>query len=110
MTFRASSGVGAADGGKAEQEAALETEIAGLLEGGRLGVMLTEERSVDPGRYRGWLVMYAMGTELPWCWLRIEADGSAVAIQERVQSLGSAAVAEIVPELKLRWSVDEQAE
>lgn len=94
----------AVDGGPKERAAAAEAEAAAMLAGGRLGVMLTEERSIDPGSYRGWLVMYAMETELPWCWLRVEAEGSSSSIVADVERAASAAVAAIVPELRLHWS------
>ena len=93
-----------------DRAAALEADGAAMLAGGRLGVMLTEERSTDPGRYRGWLVMYAMETELPWCWLRVEAQGPSSSIEVSVQRAASAAVAKIVPELQLRWGGDTALE
>jgi len=100
----------ATDGGAKERAEALEAEAVAMLAGGRLGVMLSEERSTDPGRYRGWLVMYAMETELPWCWIGVEAQGSSAAIEANVQRAASAAVAKIVPELQLRWGRDAALE
>ena len=95
------------EGGDPEREAALEAEAAAVFAGDRLGVMLNEERSVEPGRYRGWLVMYAMESELPWCWIRIDAEAAPSSIETTVQGLVSAEVAKIVPELRLRWGPSE---
>lgn len=100
----------AVDGGPEDRAAALEAEAAATLAGGRLGVMLTEERSIDPGRYRGWLVMYAMESELPWCWLEVEVEGPSSSIVVGVQRAASAAVAKIVPELQLRWRREPASE
>ncbi len=93
----------ALEGGDPEREATLEQEAAALFAGDRLGVMLSEERSVDPGRYRGWLVMYAMGSELPWCWIRIEAEAAPSSIEATVQGQVSAEVEKIAPGARLRW-------
>ncbi|HFE46096.1 MAG TPA: hypothetical protein ENJ18_11490, partial [Nannocystis exedens] len=50
---------------RALKSATLETEFRRTIASGRLGVMLSEQRSLDPAIYRGWLIMYSMESTLP---------------------------------------------
>ena len=90
------------------QSATLEAEFERTMESGRLGVMLSEQRSLDPAIYRGWLIMYSMESTLPWCWLRIEVlDASSTTIELGVQNAVNDAVKKIAPGLLIRWRRSE---
>ncbi len=89
---------------RALQSATLETTFKRIMASGRLGVMLSEQRSLDPAIYRGWLIMYSMESTLPWCWQRIEVlDGSPATIEADVQNAVSGAIKSIAPDLGIRW-------
>ncbi len=86
------------------QSASLQAEFDRTVASGRLGVMLSEKRSLEPPRYRGWLVMYSMESTLPWCWQRIEVlDASTSSIETRVQDAVNRAVKSIVPGVAIDW-------
>lgn len=89
---------------QALQSANLKEKFDHTVASGRLGVMLSEERSLVPARYHGWLVMYSMETTLPYCWQRVEVLGtSSLSIETRVQDAVNRTVKSIAPGAVIHW-------